>query len=53
MNCGKCKNEVEADLDDEGMDYVDPCQDCLRVSYENGLVDGYLKGIEVNENNES
>ena len=43
MNCGKCKNEVIHELDDEGMDYVKPCSRCFKLMYDKGFARGWIE----------
>ena len=50
MHCGICKTEIEVCLDDDGMDYVLPCSECIKTTYEEGTVNGYkLAGKDPSE----
>lgn len=50
MYCGICNNEIEQEMDDEGNDYVMPCSECIKTTYEEGTVNGYkLAGRDPSE----
>ena len=50
MYCVICNGEIEQLMDDDGMDYVIPCEKCIRTTYEEGTVNGYkLAGRDPSE----
>ena len=41
MYCGICKEEMAHLLDDDGMDHVLPCRNCIKTTYAEGVRIGF------------
>ncbi len=42
MYCGKCKIEIDHLLDDDGIDYIKPCPNCIKKVYKI-LIERYIR----------
>jgi len=50
MYCGTCKAEMEVDLDDEGIDYVEQCPNCVAEVYADGIKFGWkVAGKDIDD----
>ena len=48
MYCGICKEEMDHLLDEDGMDNVLPCRNCIKTTYAEGVRTGFqLAGGDV------
>ena len=50
MYCGKCKAEIDHLLDNDGIDYIQPCKHCMKMGYKEGVRNGfYLAGGDIDD----